>query len=118
MSLQDDLLTLERGFWTGGAKAYRANLDDECLIGFVGMAGVSTREQVAASVGDGPRWQDPEIDVQGFLQPTDDVALLTYEASTRRGDDETYKALVSSAYARRDGGWKMVFHQQTPLESE
>jgi hypothetical protein len=40
--------------------------------------------------------------------------LRSNRHSGNRGD-ESYRALVSSGYARRDDGWKMVFHQQTPL---
>jgi hypothetical protein len=32
-----------------------------------------------------------------------------------RDNGEAYEALVSSAYVRRDGQWKMAFHHQTPL---
>ena len=31
---------------------------------------------------------------------------------------EAYAALVSTGYVRRDDGWKMMFHQQTPLGQE
>jgi hypothetical protein len=50
------------------------------------------------------------------LQPTDDVALLTYHASAE-AKGEPYEARVSSGYVRRNGGWKMMFHQQTPLRA-
>jgi hypothetical protein len=28
---------------------------------------------------------------------------------------EPYRALMSSVYARRDGRWRLVLHQQTPI---
>lgn len=115
MTVEDELLRIERALWTGGAKPYRRHLGDECLVAFTEMAGVSSRERIAGSVEGGERWRDLEVDLRGLLRPTEDVAILTYEASARRGEDERYRALVSSAYARRDGAWKMVFHQQTPL---
>ena len=113
MDVQDELMEIERGFWTGGPEAYRRHVDEECLLAFGEGAGVSSREQIAGSAG-GARWRDPEIAVRGFLRPTDDVALLTYEAKTAR-EGRDYHALVSSGYVRRDGGWKLTFHQQTPL---
>lgn len=117
MSLEDDLLTLERRLWTGGPDAYRETLDPKCLVAFTGHAGVMPRDEIAGSVGDGPRWRDLEIEPQGLVQPADDVALVTYRAAAVRGDEgERYRALVSSGYARRDGAWKLVFHQQTPLD--
>jgi hypothetical protein len=114
MTLENDLLSIERTLWAAEAEAYRRNLDDRCLIAFTQMAGVSSREEIAGSVEGSQRWSDLDLEVVGLLQPTPDVALLTYRASGSRGD-ESYRALVSSGYARRDDGWKMVFHQQTPL---
>jgi hypothetical protein len=70
---------------------------------------------VAGTVTDGPRWRDLEMEAEGILQPISDVALLTYRASAVRGGEERYRALVSSAYVKRDGAWKLAFHQQTPL---
>jgi hypothetical protein len=32
-----------------------------------------------------------------------------------RPEGERYRALVSSGYVKRNGSWKMMFHQQTPL---
>lgn len=114
MNLQDDLLTMERKLWSGGQAAYRGTLDDDCLIAFTEMAGVTSRDSIAKQA-DANRWHGLDIEVEGFLQPTDDVALLTYHATALRDEDEPYEARVSSGYVRRDGNWKMMFHQQTPL---
>ena len=113
MSLQDQLMAVERGFWTGGPEFYREHVDDECLLAFAPGAHVASREKVADSAA-GPRWSDPEIEVRGFLQPTADVTMLSYEASTER-EGAPYRALVSSGYVRRDDDWKLAFHQHTPL---
>jgi hypothetical protein len=114
MELQDELLAIEEELWTGGAAPYQEHLDDECLVAFTEMAGVSTREQIAETVEGDERWRDLEIDVQGLHRPADGVVVLTYRADAARGDDR-YRALVSSVYVLRDYGWKMTFHQQTPL---
>lgn len=115
MAIRDELLDIERELWTAGPEAYHDNLDEECLVAFTSMSGISTRGQIAATVGEGPRWRDLEIQVDGLIQPTGDVAILTYRASAVRGEGENYRAVVSSGYVRREDGWKMVFHQQTPL---
>lgn len=118
MGVKDDILSIEGELWTGDADAYHRNVDDDCLVAFTEMAGVWSREQVAGSVEEGARWRDVEMDVEGFLRPQPDVAFLTYRARAVRGegaDEERYRALVTSGYVDRDGRWKMVFHQQTPL---
>jgi hypothetical protein len=116
MTLQNDLLAMERKFWSGDAGFYRQNLDDECLTVFTKMAGVQKKEAIAEMIdGDSQRWQDVTLDQKGLLEPTKDTAILSYEAQARRANGERYHALVSSGYVRRNGAWKLAFHQQTPL---
>jgi len=50
------------------------------------------------------------------VEPSDDVALLSYEAEATRENGEPYRALVSTGYVRQCDGWKMMFHAQMPLE--
>jgi hypothetical protein len=118
MTLQTDLLAIERRFWTGDREFYQRHVDDQCLTAFTSRAGVAPRERIAATVGEGPRWRDVKIDLKGVVAPTADVAILTYQASATRADGERYAALVSSAYVNRDGTWKLAFHQQTPLHAD
>ncbi|MEX0808734.1 MAG: DUF4440 domain-containing protein [Dongiaceae bacterium] len=117
MAIEQELASLERQFWTKGAEFYRAHLDDECLVAFTEMVGVMSRDQIAATVGDGQRWKDVAFDVKGVLRLDDAAAILTYEASAKREDGDRYRALVSSLYVNRDGEWKMAFHQQTPMKT-
>ncbi len=118
MTVQTDLVAIERRFWTGDSEFYRHNLDDQCLTAFTEMAGVASKDQIADSVASERRWQDLQIDVRGLVEPTDDVAILTYHAAATRQNGEPYSALVSSGYVKRNGAWKMAFHQQTPLAAK
>jgi hypothetical protein len=111
----DDLFEIERNFWTGDAEFYRRNLDEKCLVVFTEMSGLMARNDIAATIKDASRWQKLHIDDKSSLALSDDVALLSYRANAMRDKGETYQALVSSAYVRRGGQWKMAFHQQTPL---
>lgn len=120
MGTQEKLLEIERGFWTGDGDHYRRYVDDHCLTVFTEMAGVMSAEEIAGTVEEGRRWEEPELKARGLIMPTEDVAVLTYEARTvKPGRDGApgvaYHALVSSGYVRRDDGWKMMFHQQTPM---
>jgi hypothetical protein len=113
---REAVLRLERSFWTGDADFYRANLDDPVLVAFTEMSGAVSREDVAATIKDGARWRDVVFVEKGFVVPQPGLALLTYEAKAERADGEAYTALVSSAYVKRADGWKLAFHQQTPLD--
>lgn len=115
MSLIEDLLAIEEQLWTGGPAAFRRHVDERCLVAFTEMAGVMEREEIARSVEDGPRWRDLHLTAEDALRPARDVAVLTYRAEAVRGADSAYRALVSSGYVNREGEWKMMFHQQTPL---
>jgi len=118
MALKDELTEIERGFWTGGEDYFLAHLDEKCLLAFPQMAGAYSREEVAATAKEPQRWKDLSTQEKGFLQPTGDMAELAYEARATRANGEPYRALVSTLYVRRDDGWKMAFHSQTPLEGE
>jgi uncharacterized protein YbaA (DUF1428 family) len=113
MSIEDTLYDLEKGFWTGGAEYYRRHLDAHCLTVFAEMAALMSAEQIAQSVGD-HRWHDLEMTRKGCLNPAADFAIISYEAKAGKAD-RSYRANVSSGYVRRGDGWRMAFHQQTPL---
>lgn len=115
MSLREELLALEEQFWTGNAEFYRDNLDDRCLTAFADMAGVFDKDDVAKTVGESARWRDVALSLKGLVKPADNFAVLTYQASAVRGNGDRYNAVVSSGYVKRNGGWKLAFHQQTPL---
>ena len=115
-AIEKDLLVLEKKFWTGDEKFYRENVDASCLIAFAEMSGLMGNKDIAATAKDGNRWKKLDIEEKGFLQPSNDIAILTYEAKAVRGTGEPYAAIVSTGYVKRDNGWKMMFHAQTPLE--
>ncbi len=110
------LLVLEERFWSGDADFFQRNLDDSCLIAFPRMTGVFSRGDVVKSVLNGNRWKDLELKPKGVIEPVAGVAIMTYPARATRETGEAYAALVSTGYVKRDSGWRMTFHQQTPLE--
>jgi hypothetical protein len=118
MALERDLLRLEKGFWTEGAGYYRDHVDEECLVAFRDMAGVRDNEEIAEMNPGAGRWRELAMEEKGFVELSRDVAILTYEVRAERPNGEPYAALASTGYVRRDGEWKMAFHQQTPLEGQ
>ena len=114
-AIEKELFALERKFWNGDTKFYEQNVDTSCLVAFAAdMVGVMSNKDVAATVKDGGRWGKLELDFKGLVRPTDDTAVLSYDASATRENGEIYAALVSTGYVKRSSGWKMMFHQQTP----
>jgi hypothetical protein len=118
MALEDELYRIEEGFWLAGEDHFLEHLDERCLLAFPQageMHGILPREQVAASASAPGRWRDLRISNRHCLQGADDLAILSYRAEVTRGDGEPYAALVSSAYVRRADGWKLAFHQHSPV---
>lgn len=112
MADADLLQRLEAQFWTEDAAFYRSHLAEDCLMVFPGM-GILNREQIIEGIAGGSRWEHVTIDDLQLAHPACDVAILAYRGTAER-EGERYTALVSSLYARREGRWKLIFHQQSP----
>jgi len=108
----EDLLRIERELAPGDADAYRRHLAPEAVVVVPGAA--LDRDACVAAIEQAPTWDEWTIDDPRALPLGADAAVLTYRWRSRRGD-QAYAALMSSAYARRDGAWRLVLHQQTPL---
>jgi hypothetical protein len=118
MALDQDLLTLEKGFWTEGGDYYRDHVDDECLVAFEGMAGVHSNEEIAGMNPGAGNWTGARLEEKGLIKTSEDSVILTYEARATKKDGTPHHALCSTGYVKHDGEWKMVFHQQTPIGAE
>lgn len=109
------LWTIERGFWTGDAAFYQANLTEDALIAFAPPHGLRPKAHAVATLGEIPRWQDVELEDCRAIFVSDCVVLLTYRArGWCRDTGEPCAARVVSSYARRRGRWMLVFQQHTP----
>ena len=111
--LHQHLLDLERALGGGTGDAYREHLTDDAVVVVPGAA--INREQTAMAIDSTPGWDEFDISEDRVTQPTGDTAILTYRWRSQRGDF-VYESLMSSVYARQpDGAWKLVLHQQTPV---
>jgi hypothetical protein len=113
----EPLLLEERGWEAlstpgAGPRFYREVLDDEVVMLLPGGLTLDDPSAIIESMG-GPPWSAHQLEGLREHRPTPDTALVTYGVVARRGQAE-YSALVSSLYVRRDAGWRMAFHQQTP----
>ena len=48
------------------------------------------------------------------MELTPDGVTLTYHVTASRAEGQPYTAWLTSTWVRRDGDWRMAFHQQTP----
>ncbi len=115
----DELTALERRGWDAlssdgdTARAfYDEVLDERVVMLLPGGMVLDDRATIVESMSGQP-WARYALDDVRAFQPTADTGVVTYGAVAERGGQE-YSALMSSIYVRRDDGWKLVFHQQTP----
>jgi hypothetical protein len=113
MDVSETLFALERDLANGDGDAYRRLLTDDAVVVVPG-ARLTKGETVDAMDGS-PGWDDIGLADERCVRLTDGAALLTYRFTGRRGDDFQYVALMGSVYVTTDDGWRMAFHQQTPL---
>jgi hypothetical protein len=116
---EDELAVLERQGWDAlsadGERArafYEQVLDEHALMLLPGGMVLSDRAAILDSMSGAP-WSRYRLEDVRCLHATPDVGVIAYGVVAER-DGSEYSALVSSTYARRDHGWKLFFHQQTP----
>ena len=113
--LEKQLLRLEEQFWKGNVDFYRHNLTEDALMVFQEPVGILARDTIVESLAGSQRWAEVRFRDVHLLRLTDKAAVVTYEASARRGGEPSrYSAFASSVYVKRDGSWVLAFHQQTP----
>lgn len=120
MELEKQLIDIERKLWTNDAVFYKNNLIEESLLVF-SETGVITRgvavDAILTENAESRRWAEVQFDEVLSLRLADDVALLTYRVASRWEHEESKRSeLASSVYIKRDGVWKLAFHQQTPIQ--
>jgi hypothetical protein len=120
MALDQQLMDIERTLWSNNALFYTDHLIEEALLVFR-ETGVITRdvavEAILAEHAEGRRWAEVQFDDVRSVQLTEEVTVLTYRVAARWEHEASKRsALASSVYIKRNGVWKLAFHQQTPCE--
>jgi hypothetical protein len=112
---EQTLLELERSFWAGDLDVYADNVDDQCMLLFSTWEGVYSSETFVEGF-DTDVWTKAEITKEDVLQPLPDLAMIKYSVNATGPKGRSYQGTAISSYVNRDGVWKLVSHQRTPLE--
>lgn len=116
--VEKDLWTLEERFWRGDAEFYERNLAAESWMIFPNPLGMLDRRKTLDSIKAAPRWDTVDMGSRHLGFPARQVAVLVYAVTARRTSaGAPYSALCSSTYVEAAGKWRLVLHQQTPVES-
>lgn len=120
LAAEEETFALEVRGWEpltrGGEEAtsfYRGVLDEDVVMLFPGGMVLQGADAVLPTLGVDP-WQGFALADPAVRHPTPDVAVVTYRAGAHR-DGPAYEALISSVYVRREGAWRLVLHQHTPV---
>jgi ketosteroid isomerase-like protein len=116
MSLESELLEIEGVFWqsSGDIGFWGEHFNDDGVIAL--PTGLMGKETVVNSQQRTKPWDDFSIKDAHVVDLGDDVASISYRATARRESESEYSAVVTSVYARRNGEWQLMVHQQTPIE--
>ena len=112
------LVDLERRGWDSlcdgtGADFYGALMTtDGVMVLANGM--VMTREDVIASLGQAPPWDDYSLDDVRVVDVGDGAASLVYRGTARREGEDPFAAAMTSTYVRTPDGWRLAVYTQTP----
>jgi uncharacterized protein (TIGR02246 family) len=112
-----ELEELERQGWVAlsgasGAEFYNDLMADDGLMVFPGV--VFDKQETLQGIADAPPWASFELSDTRVINATPDTAVVTYRATAQRSGEAPYRALMSTAYVRRNGSWRLILHQQTP----
>ncbi len=115
------LMDIEKKLWSNDPEFYQAALREDAMLVF-GETGIISRkfavDAIKDEVNENRVWADVALDDLQHIWVNDDVVLISYRSTSRwKGQTEVIHALCSSLYCLEDGGWKLVFHQQTKVES-
>lgn len=118
----DELLALERAGWDalctpGGGAAFYAELMIDDAVMIIATGDVLDHDATIASLRDAPPWSAYRIDEPRVIMADERTAVLVYIARAHRGQGEPFVARMASTYTRRDGAWRLVAYQQTPVVS-
>jgi uncharacterized protein (TIGR02246 family) len=112
-----ELEALERQGWEAlsspdGAAFYADLMADRGLMVFPSMT-LDKAQTLRAMAAERP-WSSFELADLRVIEGGPDSALVVYRAVAQRTGEATYRARMSSAYARQEGRWQLILHQQTP----
>ena len=112
----DEIRAIEEDGWRalmgpGGAAFYERTMADDGVMVFPGA--VLDKEASIAAIGAAAPWRSYTLDDVRVIGG-EDHAVIVYRATAEREGGVPYVALMTSHYARREGRWWLVVHQQTP----
>ena len=95
MTAEQELLALERAFWSEIADTdfYRAHITDNAVMVFPAPYGIMEYDAILEAVEGATRWEECTFSDFQLVELTDDSAVVAYRADARRPNGPTYAAV-------------------------
>ncbi len=116
-ALTDEILAIERRFWTESddPDTFRELVADGGLSVIEPMGAIE-KDQAISMTAEAP-WTDVEMTDVVVHAITSDVAILTYHGSARQAKEGTpYRGSIASTYVRIGGRWQLAMTAHQPWE--
>ena len=116
-----ELEELERRGWEAlsgpdGAAFYEEVMADDGLMVFPFGMVLDKAATLKAIAGERP-WARSDLADVRVIEGGPESCIVTYRAEAQRPGESPYRALMTTVYARRDGRWRLLLHQQSPVLS-
>jgi uncharacterized protein (TIGR02246 family) len=115
----EDLVAIEYSLWKNNPDIYGSIYLPDAVLIFpdVGRIGRDAAvEAIRRENSEGRVWAEVHFDELKETRLSPDTVLLTYRATARWNyEEKPSKTLCGTLYVRRDGEWRVAFHQQTVL---
>jgi hypothetical protein len=119
MNQDAELIEREKRFWTAAVDYYEQWLAADALMVFPAPVGILDREKALAGLRSGSRWTSIKMEDHSISRVGSSTAVLAYRAIARKSEtDPEYRALIGSVYIQDSTGWKLAFHQHTPVQAD
>jgi hypothetical protein len=118
MSLEQELLAIEEGFWTDPDRVhyYGEHMAGDAVMVFPEPTGILDEAAIIETLEGASAWAEVRIEDVDFVHLRDSGAIVAYRAHARRDGGDSYSAYAASVYVLQDdGAWRLAFHQQTPI---
>jgi hypothetical protein len=115
-SLAQELIQVERRGWEAlcsddAVAYYRRHLIEEALMAF--PFGLMDREEALGAMEAARPWSHYDMKEPRVIALAPDCGVVVYAVTAQREGEDPFSAVVSSTFVRRDGEWRLAFHQQS-----
>lgn len=116
---EEDLKMLEESLWLPEIRFSHGKMEEILAEGFFEFGSSGRIYDKHDTIRTPPREIGAKLPFPGFSVNllSSSVALVTYQSILRGSDENFHHALRSSVWTRTDRGWRLVFHQGTPIQS-